>query len=144
MSWESVGGNTFPNQNSGPDPTQGFQTIPPQQQQAQPSPPFGDPNAFGAPQHQQPAPFGMDFGQSPPASFGDPSAMQQQQAAPPGFMSTPPAPAPTPGNQQSVLSSAFDEEFDISDALRGEDETNNQDSRDSDKKIKDALRGLFS
>lgn len=147
MSWESVGGTTFPNQNAAPDPTQGFQTIPPQQQQAQPSPPFGDPNAFGAPQ-PQPAPFGapagMDFGQAPPAGFGDPSGMQQQQqqAPPQGFMSTPPA--PPSGNQQSVLSSAFDEEFDISDALRGEDESNSQDPRDSDKKIKDALRGLFS
>lgn len=145
MSWESVGNHAFPNQGqpAATDPSQGFQQAPPQQ--AMPSAPFADPNMFG--QQQPQAPFGqpqMDLSQAPPAGFGDPSQMQQQGAPPTGFMSPPPGPPPQ-GNQQSVLSSAFDEEFDISDALRGEDETGgNQDSRDNDKKIKDALRGLFS
>jgi hypothetical protein len=144
MTWESVGNHTFPGQGGTPDPTQGFTAPQQQQQQQQPMPqgaPFGEQAPFGQPQ-QSPfgAPSGMDLSQGQMGGFGDPSGMPQQNP-PQGFMSPPPG--PPPGNQQSVLSSAFDEEFDISDALRGEDD-NNQDPRDNDKKIKDALRGLFS
>ncbi|MDZ4832648.1 MAG: hypothetical protein SGJ27_02485 [Candidatus Melainabacteria bacterium] len=138
MTWESVGNHTFPNQGA-PDPGQQFQQQQQQQQQAQPPafqnapPSFPDSSQFGN------MPFGQGAEAVPPGNFGDPS--QGGPPGPPGaFMSPPPGPSPNP----AVLTTAFDEEFDISDALRGDDDNASPDSRDNDKKIKDALRGLFS
>ncbi len=142
MTWESVGNHTFPNQGA-PDPTQG--QFPQPQPQA-PPPAFQgqsyDSNPFGGGQspfqQQQQTPE-----MQPPGLFADPS-QGAQTGAPPAFMPSAQNPAPPNANSQAVLTTAFDEEFDISDALRGEDENANTDSRDTDKKIKDALRGLFS
>lgn len=141
MSWESVGNHTFPNPSQGAPEQQQFQQqqqpVQPQQQPPafQNPPAFPDTNQFGN------MPFPQASEPQPPGGFADPSS-----GAPPGppggFMSAPPTPAPP--NNQAVLTTAFDDEFDISDALRGEDDTANTDSRDNDKKIKDALRGLFS
>jgi len=126
MSWESVGSHTFPGQGGQPE------AAPPQQAPQAVPPPFGDPSQM-AQQPFQPAPAPMGFGDMP----------QGMPAPPPAGFMTPP-PGPPPQNSQAVLTTAFDDEFDISDALRGEDENSGQDSRDNDKKIKDALRGLFS
>jgi len=87
-------------------------------------------------------PFGQPPDMQPPGGFGDPS--QGAAPGPPGGFMTPPAIPNPPPNNQAVLTTAFDDEFDISDALRSEDDSSNPDARDNDKKIKDALRGLFS
>lgn len=134
MTWESVSSHSaFPTENSGFPPAQQYQQQPPA-----PTPP---------PQAQFPPPPGPPGGAPP---FGDPSQMFQQQ---PPAMQAPPAPIPGPtdagqpfAQNPQVLSKDFDEEFDISEALRGnDDDPNNQDKGgENDKKIKDALRGLFS
>ncbi|MBX9667935.1 MAG: hypothetical protein K2X93_09970 [Candidatus Obscuribacterales bacterium] len=94
-----------------------------QQPQAYPPPGFADPSQYGA---QQPLPA------QAPLPMQDP-------VPPPAFdLGQPPQPG-------VPVTKDYDEEFDISDALRGDDDTSPSSGDGSnEKKIKDALRGLFS
>ncbi len=176
MTWESVGSHsTFPTQdqqyayqqqqqqqqqNVYQQAAPGAAPVQPPQGQS----PFADPNAFQQQQYaqaqtdaqaqaeaqaqaqmqaQMQAQLQAQMQAQAAQMQAQAAQMQAQQMQQPGAA---PQADPNAPQQQSVFTNAYDEEFDISEALRGEEEQGQDKSGggESDKKIKDALRGLFS
>lgn len=157
MSWDSVNAQSFPPaETTDPQPT-GYTLTPDGNN------PFleaGSKLGIPNPQPFQP-PQGMapSQGFAPPQGFGG-APEAQGVSAPPPFPPGAPFPmpggsapgGPAPGSVPSggsvvnpdILSTAFDEEFDIAAALRGENEPGGDKEEGDVKKINDALRGLFS
>lgn len=159
LSWDSVNAQSFPPADvPEPQPTgyaltpdgnnpfleagsklgipapQSFGQLPQQAQQDLAAP--GAPEAPASPE----APGGpLPQAPSFPSPFSSPTPL------PPGLtplpVGTTPAPSSNYGNPDN-LSTAFDEEFDIAAALRGENEPEKEEG--DVKKINDALRGLFT
>lgn len=137
MTWESVGSHsTFPTPDASYQPYQPQQ--PAYQQAPLPAQQYSDPNQAAYQQYAQAQAQQYQQQPQPVVQQPDPNAYAQQQQQPQS------QPQPQQQPQQQVLTNAFDEEFDISDALRSEDDQGQDKGSESDKKIKDALRGLFS
>jgi|AGTN01.2.fsa_nt_gi hypothetical protein len=162
MSWDSVNAQSFPSSEStdpqltgytltpdgnnpflesgsklgipNPQPFQGGQSMPAPPQGFAPPPGFGGAPDASATPAQAPPPF------PPGAPFPMPGGPPPGNPAPPAGFG---APAGAAGNPD-ILSTAFDEEFDIAAALRGENEPGGEKEEGDVKKINDALRGLFS
>lgn len=138
MSWDSVNAQSFPDST---EPAQGGFAH---------TPDGNNPFLESAAKLGIPSP--QSYGQPPqaPPGFNPPQGSGAAPDAPgaPGAPMPPAAvgaPAQTGSSgSQDVLSTAFNEEFDIAAALRGENEQGSEKDEGDVKKINDALRGLFS
>lgn len=135
MSWDSVNAQSFPDST---EPAQGGFAH---------TPDGNNPFLESAAKLGIPSP--QSYGQPPQA----PQALNPPQGAAPDANGAPmPPAAASPGapaqtgspGKPDVLSTAFNEEFDIAAALRGENEQSSEKDEGDVKKINDALRGLFS
>jgi hypothetical protein len=153
MSWDSVAAQSFPPPDlSEPQPT-GFPLTPDRTNpflEAGQKLGIPDPQSFGQPPampgQPQPGQAAAPAGFEPPAPFPTPAQpnMGQPPGPPPG-VGAPGAPQQAISGNPEFLSTAFDDEFDIADALRGDNDKPSLEKEEGDvKKINDALRGLFS